>query len=71
MPMFRLAMRELTVFGSSIYPNVQFDEMTEFIKRHDVKLESIVSHYFPLEDGPEAYRIAADANAGKVCFTFN
>ena len=71
MPMFRLAMRELTVFGSSIYPNVQFDEMTEFIKRHDVKLESIVSHQLPLEDGPEAYRIAADANSGKVCFNFN
>ena len=71
MPMFRLAMRELTVFGSSIYPNVQFDEMTEFIKRHDVKLDSIVSHHFPLEDGPEAYRIAADANSGKVCFTFD
>ena len=71
MPMFRLAMRELTVFGSSIYPNVQFDEMTEFIKRHNVKLESIVSHSFPLEEGPEAYQIAADANSGKVCFSFD
>jgi propanol-preferring alcohol dehydrogenase len=71
MPMFRLAMRELTVFGSSIYPNVQFDEMSEFIKRHDVKLDSIVSHYFPLEEGPEAYRVAAEANSGKVCFTFD
>ena len=50
--------------------NVQFDEMTEFIKRHDVKLDSIVSHYFPLEDGPEAYRVAAEASSGKVCFTF-
>jgi propanol-preferring alcohol dehydrogenase len=71
MPMFRLAMKELTVFGSSIYPNVQFDEMTEFIKRHDVKLDSIVSHFFPLEEGPEAFRIAAEANSGKVCFSFN
>ena len=53
------------------YPNVQFDEMTEFIKRHDVKLDSIVSHQFPLEDGPEAYRISADANSGKVVFSFN
>ncbi|MCC7371622.1 MAG: alcohol dehydrogenase catalytic domain-containing protein [Chloroflexi bacterium] len=71
MPMFRLAMKELTVFGSSIYPNFQFTEMTDFIKRHNVDLSSIVSHQFPLEDGPEAYRIAADANSGKVCFTFN
>lgn len=70
MPMFRLAMRELTVFGSSIYPNFQFGEMTEFIKRHNVDLSSIVSHQFPLEDGPEAFKIAADANSGKVCFSF-
>ena len=71
MPMRHLAMRELTVFGSSIYPNVQFDEMTEFIKRHNVDLSSIVSHQLPLEDGPEAYRIAADANSGKVVFRFD
>jgi (R,R)-butanediol dehydrogenase/meso-butanediol dehydrogenase/diacetyl reductase len=71
MPLRHIAMKELMVFGSSAYPNVQFDEMAEFIRRHDVKLDSIVSHQFGLEDGPEAYRIAADANSGKVCFSFN
>ncbi len=71
MSMFRLAMRELTVFGSSIYPNAQFDEMTEFIKRHHVRLDSIVSHTFSLEDGPKAFEIAADANSGKVVFGFD
>jgi threonine dehydrogenase-like Zn-dependent dehydrogenase len=45
--------------------------MTEFIKRHDVKLDSIVSHTFPLEEGPKAYEIAADANSGKVVFGFD
>lgn len=71
MPLRHIAMKELTVFGSSIYPNAQFDEMAEFIKRHDVKLESIVSHQFPLEEGVKAYEIAADANSGKVCFRFD
>jgi propanol-preferring alcohol dehydrogenase len=71
MPMRHLVMRELNIFGSSIYPNVQFDEMTEFVKRHNVNLESIVSHQLPLEEGPEAYRIAADANSGKVVFRFD
>jgi threonine dehydrogenase-like Zn-dependent dehydrogenase len=71
MPMFRLAMRELTIFGSSIYPNVQFDEMAAFIKRHNVKLDSVVSHTFPLDEGPKAYEIAAEANSGKVCFRFD
>jgi threonine dehydrogenase-like Zn-dependent dehydrogenase len=71
MPLRHVAMKELTVFGSSIYPIVQFDEMAEFIRRHNVKLDSIVSHQFPLEEGPKAYEIAADANAGKVCFRFD
>jgi len=71
MPLRHLAMRELTVFGSSIYPNAQFEEMCEFIQRHKVDLSSIVSHFFALEEGPEAYRVAADANSGKVMFRFD
>jgi threonine dehydrogenase-like Zn-dependent dehydrogenase len=70
-PMRHIAMKELTVFGSSIYPNVQFDEMAEFIKRHKVDLSSIVSHQMPLEEGPVAFEIAAEANSGKVVFAFD
>jgi len=71
MPLRHLAMKELTVFGSSIYPNAQFDEMAEFIKRHKVDLSAIVSHQLPLEEGPKAFEIAADANSGKVVFRFD
>ncbi|MCC6174976.1 MAG: alcohol dehydrogenase catalytic domain-containing protein [Chloroflexi bacterium] len=71
MPLGRLAMKELTLFGSSAYPPNQFDEIAEFIRRHDVKLESVVTHFYPLEEGSEAYRVAADANSGKVCFSFD
>jgi threonine dehydrogenase-like Zn-dependent dehydrogenase len=69
-PLFRLVHKELTLFGTSIYPDFQFDEICEFIRRHDVKLSSIVTHQLPLEEGPTAYEIAADANSGKVCFRF-
>jgi threonine dehydrogenase-like Zn-dependent dehydrogenase len=70
-PLFRLVHKELTIFATSIYPDFQFGEICEFIRRHDVELSSIVTHQFPLEDGPKAYEIAADANAGKVCFRFD
>jgi len=71
MPLGRLAMKELTIIGSSAYPPGQFDEIAEFVRRHEVKLDAIVTDYFPLEEGPAAFAKAADANAGKVCFRFD
>jgi propanol-preferring alcohol dehydrogenase len=71
MPRRGLGSSELTIFGSSAYPPHQFAEIAEFVRRHDIKLESVVSEIFPLEEGPEAFRIAADANTGKVCFRFD
>jgi threonine dehydrogenase-like Zn-dependent dehydrogenase len=70
MPLRHLTSKEIAVFGSSAYAPTQFDEISEFVRRHDVKLDSVVSEIFPLEEGPEAFRIAADANTGKVCFRF-
>jgi threonine dehydrogenase-like Zn-dependent dehydrogenase len=71
MPLGSLAMKELTLIGSSAYPPTQFDEIAEFVRRHDVPLESVVTHSFTLDEGPEAFAVAADANSGKVCFRFD
>jgi threonine dehydrogenase-like Zn-dependent dehydrogenase len=70
MPLMRLVHRELTVFGTSIYPDTLFDEICGFIRAHDLDLESVVSHRFPLERAAEAFRVAESATAGKVAFTF-
>jgi threonine dehydrogenase-like Zn-dependent dehydrogenase len=70
MPLRHLTSKEVAVFGSSAYSPVQFDEISGFVKRHEVPLASVVSETFALEDGPEAFRIAADANTGKVMFRF-
>jgi threonine dehydrogenase-like Zn-dependent dehydrogenase len=71
MPLGRLAMKELTLIGSSAYPPTQFDEIAEFIKRHDLKLSSVVSEHFTLDEGPKAYATAAGQTTGKVCFKFD
>ena len=36
-------MKELTVFGSSIYPNVQFEEMAEFMTGRDLVSAPVTS----------------------------
>jgi threonine dehydrogenase-like Zn-dependent dehydrogenase len=71
LPLGRIIHKELTLFGTSIYPDSQYEEICEFVRRHDLRLESVVSHYFPLEEGPQAYEVAAGATTGKVCFRFD
>jgi threonine dehydrogenase-like Zn-dependent dehydrogenase len=71
MPLMRLVHKELTLFGTSIYPDTLFPEICRFVRDHGVKLDAVVSHYFPLEQGAEAFRVADTATAGKVMFRFD
>jgi threonine dehydrogenase-like Zn-dependent dehydrogenase len=71
MPLARLVHREITVSGASIYPATLFPEMCRFVRDHDLKLDSVVSHVYPLERGPDAFRVAEAADSGKVLFTFD
>lgn len=70
-PLMQLVHRQITLFGTSIYPDTQFGEICDFVRRHQLSLESVVSHYFPLEQAAEAYRVADSATTGKVCFRFD
>ncbi len=70
MPLGRLVHREITLFGASIYPDTLFPEICRFVRDHDLKLDSVVSHVYPLERGAEAFKVAESANGGKVLFTF-
>ncbi len=69
-PLMGIVHRQITVFGSSIYPDTLLPEIFEFVRRHQLSLSSVISQYFPLEQGPEAFKIAESATTGKICFTF-
>ena len=71
MPLMRLVHKEITLFGTSIYPDTLFPEICRFVRDHGVKLDAVVSHYFQLEQGAEAFRLADSATAGKVMFRFD
>jgi threonine dehydrogenase-like Zn-dependent dehydrogenase len=62
--------RELIVFGTSIFPTSQYEEIWRFCRRHAIAPSQVVTQRYPLEQGPEAFRLADDANTGKVCFSF-
>jgi (R,R)-butanediol dehydrogenase / meso-butanediol dehydrogenase / diacetyl reductase len=63
--------RELIVFGTSIFPTTQYDEMWRFFRRHAIAPSQVVTHRFGIEDGAEAFRLADSASTGKVCFALD
>jgi threonine dehydrogenase-like Zn-dependent dehydrogenase len=68
MPLGQVVHRELIVFGTSIFPTTQYDQMWRFFRRHSIAPGQVVTHRFPLEQGQEAFRLADSASTGKVCF---
>jgi threonine dehydrogenase-like Zn-dependent dehydrogenase len=71
MPLMRLVHREVTVFGTSIYPDTLFPEICAFVRDRGIRLDAVVGATFPLERGPEAFCVADSATAGKVMFRFD
>ena len=63
-------LRELIVFGTSIYPDSQYDQIWRFLRRHGLRPSQVVTDRFPIEEGARAFHLADTATAGKVCFTF-
>ncbi|HEY3058943.1 MAG TPA: alcohol dehydrogenase catalytic domain-containing protein [Chloroflexota bacterium] len=63
--------REIVLFGTSIFPVTQYQDMWEFFRRHKIAPSQVVTHRFPLEKGDEAFQLADSATAGKVCFSFD
>jgi threonine dehydrogenase-like Zn-dependent dehydrogenase len=71
MPLGPVVHRELILFGTSIFPTSQYDEMWEFFREHRIAPSRVVTHRFSIDQGTEAFQLADTATKGKVCFTFD
>ncbi len=63
--------KSLRIYGSNLYPDREFAEIMDFVRRKNVPISSVVSHEMSLEDGPEAFRLADSATTGKIVFRFD
>jgi len=59
---------QLTLMGSFVIPLWMTWEMVNFVNAQNISFEGIVTHRFPIEDAPEAYRIFDEGKTGKVVF---
>jgi threonine dehydrogenase-like Zn-dependent dehydrogenase len=71
MPLGQVVHRELIVFGTSIFPTTQYDEMWDFFRRSAITPAQVVTHRFSLGDSAEAFHLADTATTGKVCFAMD
>ena len=67
----QLFRRQLTVFGSNLYPQWMLPEIVGFVRRQGVPLAEIITHRFPLADAPAAFRLADSATTGKIVFAWD
>ena len=64
-PLNQIVHRELIVFGTSIFPTSQYDDIWQFCRRHAIAPSQVVTERFPLERGAEAFRLADSASTGQ------
>jgi threonine dehydrogenase-like Zn-dependent dehydrogenase len=58
--------KQLTVIGSWVCGLWQMQELMQFMVRHDVRFEKMVTHRYPLEQIDEAMRLFDTGRTGKI-----
>ena len=58
--------RQLTLMGSFVMPIYMYYDLAQFILDHDLPLDRMVTHRFPLEQAPEAFALFDQGATGKV-----
>src|SRR5205814_8815652 len=60
--------KQITMFGSNIYPEWMLPEIISFVHRRQVPPHRVITHRSPLSDAPAMFRLADSATAGKIVF---
>jgi len=58
--------RQLTLMGSFVMPVYMYYDLAQFVLDHDLPLDRMVTHRFPLEQAPEAFALFDRGATGKV-----
>jgi threonine dehydrogenase-like Zn-dependent dehydrogenase len=63
--------KQLTLFGSFVFPIDRYEEMLRFVLTREVPIEATVTHSVPLDDAPEVFPAFDRGETGKVVFTWD
>ncbi|MEE2657751.1 MAG: alcohol dehydrogenase catalytic domain-containing protein [Candidatus Latescibacterota bacterium] len=60
--------KDLCLRGSSVYTMRQYYEAAQLLTERGLSLDALVTHRYPLEQAPEAFRLFDSGESGKVIF---
>ena len=63
--------KQITLYGSWVTSLRHMEELLEHLVRWDLHPDRIVTHRYSLQQADEAYRVADQGAAGKVCIVFD
>jgi len=69
-PSDQMIRKLLTLVGAWYFPIHEYDEIARFIVRHNLPLERLVTHRFPIEQAPDAFRMFDQRETEKAVFVF-
>ena len=66
-----LLQRDLTILGNVVYSMASYSDEVDFLLKHSVPLEDIVTHRFKIEQAVEAFSLFDSGETGKVVFEWD
>lgn len=70
-PSEQILFKEITLRGSWLYKQYEWESLVDFVRRHQIPIKSLITHRFRPEDAAEAFRLANTATAGKILFNWS
>ncbi|MFB3882978.1 MAG: alcohol dehydrogenase catalytic domain-containing protein [Armatimonadota bacterium] len=62
--------KELTIRGNAVFSMRAYFETVEFLQRHRVPLDEMITHRFAIEQAAKAFALFDSGNTGKVVFSW-
>ncbi len=69
-PLGALTRWQISLFGSTIYPQAMWNELCDFVVRKQIGLETVVSENLSIAEGGRGFELAEGAATGKIMFHF-
>jgi propanol-preferring alcohol dehydrogenase len=70
-PTMQIIHKQLSVYGSFVFSTAELQELLAMLVRRRLRLNSLVTHRFSIEDAPEALRLFDRGESGKVVFIWD
>ena len=63
--------REITLTGSWIFKLYEWEDLLDFMRRHELPVKEVISQRCRIDDAVEAFKLADSATTGKIMFEWD